>query len=382
MNLINFTDNAPASPPTNIIPLRIPLRKVRLCQVGPMVGRNAGHVTTQGEILTDGLRREGYPVISISAQSNRYLRLLDVIWTLLRHGRQIDVQWLHIYGGPSFVVEDIASLFGRLFGQRIIMHLHGGNMPQFMARHPQWTRRVLRRADAFAAPSPFLARAIESYGFHGRVIPNVIDLALYPYRHRGKVSPRLFWMRSFQQLWNPLMAVRVLARLRESWPDATLVMGGEEKGMLAETKALAQQLGVARSIYFPGFLNMEDKAREGTAADIFINTNHIDNMPVAVVEACAMGLPVVATSVGGIPDLLQNDETGLLVPDDDDAAMAAAVDRLCRQPGLASKLSCNGRQLAERSSWAQVLPQWHQLITEVMSNSGRQKGRTGLPPVP
>src|SRR6185295_1562050 len=109
----------------NIIPLRNSLRNVRVCQVGPMVGRNAGHVTTQGEILTDGLRREGYPVLSTSAQPNRYLRLLDIIWTLLRRGRQIDVQWLHMYAGPSFVVEDIASLLGRWFGQRIIMHLHG-----------------------------------------------------------------------------------------------------------------------------------------------------------------------------------------------------------------------------------------------------------------
>jgi glycosyltransferase involved in cell wall biosynthesis len=382
MSLTIVTDKSPASQPTNIIPLRNPLRNIRVCQVGPMVGRNAGHVTTQGEILTDGLRREGYPVTSTSAQPNRYWRLLDILWTLLRHGRQIDVQWLHVYGGPSFVVEDMASLLGRLFGQRIIMHLHGGNMPQFMAKHPHWTRRVLRRADAFAAPSPFLARAIEPYGFHSRVIPNVIDLALYPFRHRQKVAPRLFWMRSFQQLWNPLMAVRVLARLCESWPDATLVMGGEEKGMLAETKALAQRLGVAHAVHFPGFLNMEGKAREGSAADIFVNTNHIDNMPVAVVEACAMGLPVVATSVGGIPDLLLNEETGLLVPDDDDAAMAAAIDRLCRQPGLASRLSAHGRQLAESSSWSQVLPQWEQLITEVMSRPRRKKGRTGVPSVP
>src|SRR6185295_7644884 len=121
-----------------------------------------------------------------------------------------------------------------------------------------------------AAPSPFLARAIEPHGFHARVIPNVIDLALYPYRHREGVAPRLFWMRSFQQLWNPLMAVRVLARLRETWPDASLVMGGEEKGMLAETKALAQQLGVTHAVNFPGFLNMEGKTQEGNAADIFI----------------------------------------------------------------------------------------------------------------
>jgi hypothetical protein len=64
---------------------------------------------------------------------------------------------LQVFGDPSFVVEDIASWLGRRFGQRIIMVLRGGAMPEFMA-HPQWTQRVLGRADALIAPSEFLAR--------------------------------------------------------------------------------------------------------------------------------------------------------------------------------------------------------------------------------
>ena len=162
------------------------------------------------------------------------------------------------------------------------------------------------------------------------------------------------------------MALRVLARLRTTFPEATLVMAGSDMGLQAEVQRLAGEWGLQSAIRFPGFLNMEGKGREAEIADIYINTNRIDNMPVAVVEACAMGLPVVATSVGGIPDLLVDGETGLLVPDDDHEAMTDAIIRVLMEPGLAGRLSANGLKLAERSSWQQVQPKWESLFEELM----------------
>jgi L-malate glycosyltransferase len=343
----------------------------RLCFVGPMIGRHPGYVTTQGEILGDHFASAGYPVISVSTSPSRYVRLLDIVTTLMRRRHDVDIQCLQVFGGPSFVVEDLASWFGRRFGQRIIMVLRGGAMPEFMACHPQWTRRVLSRADALVAPSAFLARAVVPYGFQAQVIPNVVDLSKYPYRPRQAIGPRLFWMRSFHPVYNPLMAVRVLARLRSTMPMASLVMAGQDKGLEFATRRLAEELGLNGAVHFPGFLDMAAKVKEGDAADIYINTNHVDNMPVTVVEACAMGLPVVATAVGGVPDLLTDGETGLLVPDNDDQAMTAAIQRLLNDPALATRLSTNGRQLAERSSWEQVRPLWERIFAEVMARAKR-----------
>ena len=332
-----------------------------------MVGRNPGRVTTQGQILSDLFQEAGHSVISVSGQPNRYLRLADIMATLARRRSSYDVMVLDVFGGPSFVVEDLASRLGRRFGRRIVMCLRGGAMPEFMARYPHWTRRVLKRADALITPSEFLARAIVPYGYRARVIPNVINLSAYQYRHRQVVSPRMFWMRAFESIYNPLMAIHVLARLRSTMPNASLVMAGQNKGLEAEARLLAQTLGLSEAVRFSGFLDMRGKAREGNAADIFINTNRIDNMPVGVVEACAMGLPVVATAVGGLPDLLTDGETGLLVPDSDDQAMAEAIRRLLSEPGLAGRLSANGRRLAECSSWPGVRPQWEQVFSQVMA---------------
>lgn len=332
-----------------------------------MIGRSSAQVTTQGEKLSDFFTDSGYSVISVSSWLNRYIRFADIIGSLMRHRNDIDIMMLQVFSGPSFVVEDAASWLGKRFGHCIIMTLRGGAMPEFMARFPKWTKRVLSRADAIITPSEYLAQAIVPYGFRSEVISNVIDLPVYPYRHRPAVEPRLFWMRSFHEIYNPEMALRVLMRVRSIFPETSLTMAGSDKGIEKDIRRLADHLGLNGSIRFCGFLEMQGKLREGDAADIYINTNRIDNMPVGVVEACALGLPVVATNVGGVPYLLKDGETGLLVSDNDDQAMAASIIRLLQDRDLASRLSANGRLLAERCSWKTVRSQWEDLFKRVMN---------------
>jgi len=332
-----------------------------------MTGRNPGLATTQGEILADKFIGLGYSTIGVSASPNRYARLADIILTLIKRRHEIDVQCLQVYGGRSFVVEDIASLLGHCLGHRIVMVLHGGGMPEFMARFPNWSHRVLSRAHVIVAPSAYLAKALEKFGFKARIIPNFIDCYKYPYRHRTSLSPHMIWMRAFHSIYNPEMAVRVFWQLRKEFPTATLTLAGPDMGKLAATKRLTKNLNIANVVRFPGFLDLGAKIREGGVHDIYLNTNRVDTMPVSVLEMAAMGLPVVTTAVGGMPFFLINCETGLLVPDNDDEAMAEAIKRLLNDSKLAERLSTNGRRLAERFSWEQVRPQWEQLLSEVQS---------------
>jgi glycosyltransferase involved in cell wall biosynthesis len=338
---------------------------MEVCFIAPLAANHPGALPSQGEILYRLFRAEAADVLAASDKLNRYHRLIHMAGFLVKHRRRIKIQCLSVYSGPSFVLADILSTLGRALGQKLVLHLHGGGLPDLFGRRPDWSRRVLRRADAIVAPSPFLARAAKSMGFDCQVIPNVIQLDHYPFRHRSTIQPRLFWMRSFHPIWNPEMAVKVLARLRDHGTPATLIMGGNDKGSLPEVRALAKQLQVEPALRFAGFLDQAGKTREGDAADIFLNTNRMDNMPVSVVEAGAMGLPVVSTNVGGIPDLLTDGETGLLVPSDDVEAMADAVGRLVADPGLVSKLSANARKLAEKSAWLAVKAQWMALFRQL-----------------
>lgn len=337
----------------------------RLCFLGSLVGRNPGSVTTQGQIVADLFQAADWPVISASSAPRRLDRLADISLTLVRHRRQIDVVCAEVYGGRSFVVETIIAWLCRAFRLPLVMVLHGGDLPRFMRRFPRWSRHVLRRASALVAPSPYLVEFAESFGFAAQHIPNVIDLPKYPYRRRTHVAPRLLWMRSFHPIYNPTLALRALTlacAMRPDLPGVRLVMAGMDKGWLGETARAADALAVSDLVEFPGFLDTAGKVAHFGAADIFLNTSRIDNMPVSVIEAGAMGLPIISTAVGGIPYLLRDGESGLLVPDDDAPALAAAILRLFEEPALAGRLSRNGRALAEQSAWERVYPQWESLF--------------------
>ncbi len=333
-----------------------------------MVGVNPGWVTTQGERLAGLLAEAGYSVRVTSHKTARLARLFDILSSLVVWRNEIDVVVHQVFSGPAFGITDVASLLCRALGLRQVFALRGGALPEFAAAHSRWARRVLRRADVIVTPSTYLAEVFSANPeLAGRIrtIPNILEIDGYRYRHRATARPRLLWMRTFHDVYHPEMAVEVLAQLRRSHPDATLTMAGQEKGLHAAVQALAAERGLSGFVRFPGFLGPEDKAREFANHDIYLNTNRVDNMPVSVLEAAAFGLPVVATAVGGVPHLLRDGETGLLVADGDVGAMTEAVRRLLDEPGLAAKLSANGRRLAESCGWGAVRPQWEALFEEM-----------------
>ena len=334
-----------------------------------MLGVNPGWVTSQGELLAELLTGTGYPVRITSHRLERLPRLLDILGSLVTWRNEIDLVIHQVFSGPAFVVTDAASALCRTLGLPQVFALHGGALPEFAAEHGPWVRRVLRRAEAIVTPSTYLAEIFAVYpdlAQRIQTIPNILEIENYPYRHRPLVCPRLLWMRTFHEIYHPQMAVEVLAELRQTHPQATLTMAGQEKGLHAAVQALAHDRGLSAVVRFPGFLGPADKAREFADHDIYLNTNHVDNMPVSVLEACAFGLPVVATAVGGVPHLLRDGETGLLVRDGDVEAMVGAVRRLLDEPELAGALSTNGRRLAESCAWEPVRARWEALFAEVL----------------
>ena len=341
------------------------MKHLRLCIIGNILGRNPGHITTQGQILGDLLLKEGYAVVMASSKLNRALRLLDIVRTMVRYRNETDILVTEVYSGKNFFVAYVVSHLSRILRVPAVFVLHGGNLPDLARRHPRYTGRVFARVDRLIAPSKYLARRLQDPGLQISVIPNVVDLSGYPFNLRRSVKPNLFWMRAFHENYNPRMAVKALSSIRAKYPKATLVMAGVDKGLEPEVKNMAEDMGLSDAIRFPGFLDQESKIRELSKADIFLNTNRTDNMPVSVLEACAMGLPVVATCVGGIPDLIRNGHNGLLVPDSDVEGMVSAVESLLENRELAVRLSFNGRKLAERSSWENVRIQWEELFRDL-----------------
>jgi glycosyltransferase involved in cell wall biosynthesis len=345
------------------------MTKPHICFVGPMLGRNRNWVPNPMETLAPHLAARGYSCTLTSTIVNKYRRLLDIVQTILRRHGEFDAICIQVYSGPSFVVEDIASWLCQFFKKPVVMMLHGGSMPEFMARYPRWSRRVLGRAQILVTPSAYLSQAVQPHGFTARIIPNLLTLQDYPFRHRLTVRPALIWMRTFYGYYRPDLAVEVLAHLHAEYPEATLTMAGQDKGLLPATQALVKKLGLEQHVRFPGMLDAAGKQREFAQHDLFLNTTQIDNMPICLLEAGAFGTPIVSTNVGGVPYLVQDGQTALLTPPDDVAAMSRAVCRLIQEPGLAARLSQGGRAIAEGCAAERIVPLWEQVFCELI---GRQ----------
>lgn len=130
------------------------------------------------------------------------------------------------------------------------------------------------------------------------------------------------------------LLLRATAKLRESHPGLHLVLIGD--GELREALAAeAAELGLVEVTHFLGWRT--DLAPLLADLDVFALTSRNEGTPISILEAAAAGLPVVATSVGGVPDVITDGETGWLVPDDDADALAAALAEVLADPAEARR---------------------------------------------
>jgi glycosyltransferase involved in cell wall biosynthesis len=146
------------------------------------------------------------------------------------------------------------------------------------------------------------------------------------------------------------------ARIQRRRADATLIVAGTGS-QEASLKARAARLGIS-GVSFVGAVDPSAMPALLDGADIFLNASRIDNQPVSILEALASGLPVVSTGVGGIGELIADDRTGSIVPIDDSQAMAEAASALLERPAWALSMTQQGREQAQRFTWAAVREQW------------------------
>ena len=276
--------------------------------------------------LSELLKEEGYAMVVASSKMNKLNRLFDMALTLLKHRKGTDFVLIDTFGATNFYFAVLISQLARVFSLRYIPILRGGNLPVRFEKNPTLTKLIFSNSYVNSTPSDFLKVELEKKGYTATVIPNILKIANYKYQPRKIIRPKLLYVRAFHQIYNPTMAVRVLHLVQQKYPAATLCMIGPGKdASFQETKDLAVKLGLAKSIQYTGVLSKDEWHKMSEGYDIFINTTTIDNTPISVMEAMAMGLPVVSTDVGGIPYLLEDKIDAYLVPNNDVIAMTTAI---------------------------------------------------------
>lgn len=331
----------------------------------------------QASILAEGLRREGYEVDLIPInprlpialgfiQRISYVRsLVNQVFYLpsLLRLRQADV--VHIFSASywSFLLAPLpAILAAKLFGKRVVLNYHSGEAGDHLVHWGLLIHPWLRLADEIVVPSEYLRSVFARHGYRTRVIRNIVDTSRFRFRARVPLRPRLLSTRNLEPYYRVDNTMRAFALLKERYPDATLTIAGygsEEERL----RRLATSLKIS-GIRFVGRVEPHAMPALYDGGDIFVNSSVVDNQPISVLEAFAAGLPVVTTGTGDISSMVQDGETGLIVPSEDPRAMAEALKSLLENPDRALAMARRAREQVEKYSWSQVRDEWQEVYLE------------------
>ncbi|HWP00765.1 MAG TPA: glycosyltransferase family 4 protein [Methylococcus sp.] len=251
---------------------------------------------------------------------------------------------LHSASRGSFWRKSLLCWLADAFGVPYVYHLHSGEFPAFYRRQPasvrKWVRRTLRRAACVVVLTEGWRAALATIepGARIEVVGNPVSVPKSLPAERFADRCVLFLGR-FDEKKGIFDLVRAVPKVLEALPDTTFVLAGD--GRHEEVRRFARELGVEKRVRLPGWLDGETKEAALAAASVVVLPSYCEGLPVSLLEAMAAGVSVVATRVGGIPELLREGECGMLVEPGDVVALATALVEVLKRKELRERLREN-----------------------------------------
>ena len=196
----------------------------RILYIGNKLSKK-GITVTSIETLGCFLETEGFTVYTASSVKNKVLRLLDMVFKTFMFSRKVDAVLIDTYSTQNFYFATAVGNVCRLLKIPYIPILRGGDLPKRLLKSPSQSKKLFYGAKVNVAPSKYLLETFLDANFKNTIcIPNTIEIEKYPFKKREGVLPKLLWVRSFAEIYNPFLAIKVLERLKELYPIATLCM--------------------------------------------------------------------------------------------------------------------------------------------------------------
>lgn len=325
--------------------------------VGTALEGRGGIASVVGVLRDDGLfEREGIVYIATHAEGRRLDKLGAALRGLWRVALACIMQrpaivHVHCASGASFLRKSLVLWMARLGGARAICHLHGGGFRRYAQvdagpRLRRWIRHTLEASSCVIALSPGWAALVHEGAPRARVevLPNPVRLA--PRAAGQAEAGRILFLGRIEPAKGVDDLLAACARLAVRHPALRLVLAGA--GELDWARRRAAELGIAGRVETPGWLDAGARQAQLARAWLFCLPSHAEGLPMAMLEAMAAGVPVVATRVGAIPEAVGDGVEGLLVPARDAAALALAIGRLLDDRMLHARLACAARGAVER----------------------------------
>jgi glycosyltransferase involved in cell wall biosynthesis len=303
---------------------------------------------------------------------------------------EVDVLHVNVAWGGSVYRKAVLVRFARLLGIPYVIHIHGSRF------HKTWPSRwgVLRRAvDRMLLGSSAIIVLGEYWSNHVKknlptahkkihILPNATPKsAVTGHYDRAEHPVRITFLGALGERKGTLQLIEALSRLAgmPNW-QATIAGNGD----IPLHQERAKELGIAERLEFPGWL---DRARVDHLlknTDIFVLPSFAENLPMSILEAFSHGVPVISTSVGAIPEILEPGVTGLLTPPGDVDALSQALRRLVEQPDLRVTMGNAARQVHaarfDSSPYVKYLSGiWRSAAASVSESAGQVRHRVNTP---
>lgn len=342
-------------------------------------GRMFGGQALHASMLVEQLGAEGYdaqliPIDPVFPRGFKWLRRVPYVRTVINQClylpglirlRHFDVVHVSSASYWSFLLAPLPALLtGRLFRKPVLLNYHSGEAEDHLRHWGMLIHPWLKLVDEIVVPSDYLRRVFASHGYRARVIHNTIDTERFRYRVRAPLRPRFLSIRNFEWYYGVEQTILSFALIQSRYPDATLSIVGSGS-QATDLRRLCETLDV-RGIFFLGAVEPAEMPSVHGNADIFLNSSLVDNQPLSILEAMASGLPIISTGVGDIANMLEDGVTGMIVPERDPAAMAAAAGLFLEQPDRAGSMAARAYEQLDRYSWSRVRSQWSALYDDMI----------------
>lgn len=355
-------------------------KDLRICVVAPSMRLYGGQSIQADRLITalncePGVSAELLPIdprlpgILGLLQRVKYVRTilteLTYLILLLTRLRHFDV--IHIFSASyfSFILAPTpAVLIARFFKKPTVLNYHSGEAADHLENWPRTALPIIKKADRLIVPSQYLVDVFARFGCKSEAISNTVELDRFTFRERYPLRPILLSNRNFEKHYNVAGTLRAFALIEKEIPEARLIVAGDGSENEA-LRALAGELGLKR-VEFCGSVPPSRMPELYDAADIFINSSVVDNMPLSIIEAFACGLAIVSSGAGGIPYIINHQRNGILVIPEDHHAMARAVISLLQDQGAAHRMIANAQADSELYTWPAVKPMWIAVYEELV----------------
>ncbi len=358
--------------------------------VGPSPDSLGGMASVVGQVLDMDFGGRYQPILlpitlasdqgeSAPARLMRHTRQVRILQTTIRE-TGAPIVHIHTCSGWSFYRSVVDLLVAQEQGGRVILHIHGAKFDAFFAKEPVWRRRViaraLSRADRVVALSSGWREKLSKMAPAARVavIENAVEIPASVQAPEPSERCRFVLLARMDE-WKGIDDLLSACRcLHEGETALNLTLAGPP-GTAGDETVLndkIRELGLTGTVRYVGAVHGRQKSALLASADAYVQPSHHEGMPIAMLEALSYGLPVVATRVGAVPEMITEGHSGLLVPPHRPDLLAQAMQRIASNTACRRAMSYAARALArDRFSTTRLRRDLLSLYQGIMADRGR-----------